>query len=48
MEGAWKGEPVKLALLRHRVFNIIEVGYNEDFIGRGYDVVNLVAIVVKL
>ncbi len=48
MEGAWKGEPVKLALLRHRVFNIIEVGYNEDFIGRGYDVVNLFAIIVNI
>lgn len=48
MEGAWKGEPRKLALFRHRVFNIIEVGYNEDFIGRGYDVVNLFAIIVNI
>ncbi len=34
--------------LRKRICDIIEVGYNEDFIGRGYDVLNLTAIVINL
>ena len=33
---------------RKHIFNIIEVGYDEDFIGRGYDVLNLIAIVINL
>ena len=33
---------------KKRLFNIIEVGYVEDFIGRGYDVINLIMIVVNL
>ncbi len=38
----------KYQKLRNRVFDIIEVGYNEDFIGRAYDVFNLAFIVVNL
>ena len=34
--------------IRSRVSDIIEVGYVEDFIGRAYDVVNFVMIVVNL
>lgn len=34
--------------LRRRVFDIIEVGYNEDLIGRGYDILNLIVIVINL
>ncbi len=33
---------------KKRVFNAIEVGYDEDFIGRAYDIVNLGFIVVNL
>ena len=46
--GAWKFENQKHAGVRHYVFDMIEVGYDEDFIGRGYDILNLVAIVVNL
>ena len=38
----------KYAKLRRRMFDVIEVGYNEDFIGRGYDIINLGMIVVNL
>lgn len=34
--------------IQKRVSNIIEVGYDEDFIGRAYDVVNLAFIVINL
>ena len=46
--GAWKIENQKHARVRHYVFDMIEVGYDEDFVGRGYDILNLVAIVVNL
>ena len=38
----------KYQRLRNRVFDIIEVGYVEDFIGRAYDVINLGFIVLNL
>lgn len=34
--------------MRYRLFNILEVGPEEDSIGRGYDIVNLLSIVVNL
>ncbi len=34
--------------IKRRVFDIIEVGYDEDALGRGYDILNLTAIVVNL
>ncbi|MBR5420372.1 MAG: ion transporter, partial [Lachnospiraceae bacterium] len=34
--------------LRKRIFDIIEVGYVEDFIGRAYDVLNFGFIVINL
>ena len=34
--------------LKKKVFNMIEVGFVEDFIGRGYDVMNLSIIVINL
>ena len=34
--------------IRKRVSDIIEVGYNEDFIGRAYDVLNFSVIVINL
>ena len=46
--GSWKIENRKHARVRHYVFDMIEVGYDEDFVGRGYDILNLVAIVVNL
>ncbi len=33
---------------RKRVSDIIEVGYVEDFVGRAYDILNLMAIVINL
>ena len=36
------------AALRKRVSDIIEVGFDEDFWGRFYDVINLAAIVINL
>ena len=33
---------------RKRLFNILEVGPEEDCIGRGYDILNLISIVVNL
>ena len=38
----------KYQRLRNRVFDIIEVGYVEDFVGRAYDVMNLGFIVLNL
>ncbi|MBR6157284.1 MAG: ion transporter [Lachnospiraceae bacterium] len=38
----------KYQKLRNRIFDIIEVGYVEDFIGRAYDIFNLAFIVVNL
>ena len=35
-------------MMRKRISDIIEVGYDEDLWGRGYDVINLTAIVVNL
>ena len=34
--------------IRKRISDIIEVGYNEDFIGRAYDVLNFAMIVINL
>ncbi|MBQ9866203.1 MAG: hypothetical protein IJM34_04215, partial [Lachnospiraceae bacterium] len=33
---------------RKRISDIIEVGYVEDFVGRAYDILNLMAIVINL
>lgn len=46
--GAWKNEPQKHACIRNYVFDMIEVGYDEDIVGRGYDILNLVAILINL
>ena len=34
--------------IKKRVFNMIEVGFVEDMIGRGYDIVNFAVIVINL
>ena len=50
--GQARNKPVqqlsKYQKFRNRVFDIIEVGYVEDFIGRAYDVFNLAFIVLNL
>ena len=38
----------KYIAIRKRIFGIIEVGYIEDFIGRGYDILNFAMIAVNL
>lgn len=37
-----------LSEYRHRLFQIIEIGINEDFLGRAYDVINMLSIIVNL
>ena len=39
---------MKYRAVQKRISDIIEVGYDEDFWGRSYDVVNLAAIVINL
>ena len=39
---------MKYRSVQKRVSDIIEVGYDEDFWGRAYDIINLSAIVINL
>ena len=48
IRGAWSFESPKHASFRASVFYMVEVGYDEDIIGRGYDVFSLLVIAVNL
>ena len=41
-------EPSKLERSRQRLYNILEVSAEEDTLGRGYDIINLISIVINL